>query len=653
MKILNKINNDKIVKNLSLIISILLVIIFLSIVIFIGIYSYKGFKNIGINNILFTGEFNLSINKYSFWLPFSITLLTSTLSIVIAAPLGIKTATFIHFRINKKYKKFFRIFFEILSGIPSVMFGLFAYNSLGKIFSFMNISSFSIINGSIMLSFMVLPTIIAMTLNSLDGVNINLLTNPIALGNTKTSAIYKVYKKAAMPGIIISIILAFTRSIGESMAISIILQSSPNTNDWNQGVNILGSSVQTIGSFISTNMFIDTDPEKIRPLLYVFGLMMFIISMLMNIILLVLINKKRNKKSMRISKIENNIYLFLTYIPRNMALLFEKISFKSKYNPKLYEEALLYVKDRSTNYKFFSTYSYWKIFWEYFAVIICSSFLFWIVGDIFFNGIIGIKNSNTIFTLGKISVGQSLINTILIIILAILISFPFSIAIAIYLNEYSKDNFFKKIIIFFMDSLSSTPSIIFGMFGMIFFIEVLGLTSSGNTGNSLLAGVFTISIVILPNFIRILQQSLNVVPNEYRLNSYALGNTKLQTIRKIILPSAINGIITAFVLIIGRILSETAPLYLTAGLSSSWDINYLRSGTTLTTLIYSQKFVSDYNGIHIQYEAAFVTILFVIIIVLSSYILIPNWYKIKQHIRILKDKFMHKYKINKNLWRII
>ena len=263
--------------------------------------------------------------------------------------------------------------------------------------------------------------------------------------------------------------------------------------------------------------------------------------------------------------------------------------------------------------------------------MICFAFVLWIVGDIIFNGIIGINEEPKLFFVySKNSTSQSLINTLLIILVCLVIGFPVSLFVAIYLNEYSTQGRIKKIIVFFLDSLGATPSIIFGMFGLLLFIQTFGWSSNGVYGNSLIAGALTLIIVIIPSFSRLLEQSLKNVPNEIRTNSLALGNTKFQTIWKLVLPMAMISITTSIISTIGRIFSETAPLYLTAGLSSSKYSMLNRPGTTLTTQIYAQIFSASQNAIDIQYQAAFTTIIIVLMLILIGYILIPNRKRIRE-----------------------
>jgi phosphate transport system permease protein len=132
----------------------------------------------------------------------------------------------------------------------------------------------------------------------------------------------------------------------------------------------------------------------------------------------------------------------------------------------------------------------------------------------------------TTFSFGKDTTGEAFICTLLIIVIVIGIGLPLSLMIAIYINEFIKPGKIKNILVFFIDSLGATPSILFGMFGLIFFIQTLGLTTEGVAGKSLIAGALTILIVILPVFVRTIQQALQSVSVELRTNSIALGAGK-------------------------------------------------------------------------------------------------------------------------------
>lgn len=633
----SKVRNNDIFKYWIAFVSSLLGVIFITLVVFITINAVQGFKDYGFSNIIFTNEFN-NTDK-SFWLPFSVTMLSSLIALLVALFLGVKSATFIKYRMSERLAKWARIIFETLSGIPSVMFGLFAVNSFGLIFDAIGISSRSVFNASIMLSFMVLPTIISMTLNALNGIDENLFTNPIALGNTKTRSIYKVSIKAIKSNILVIAIIAFSRAIGESMAMSMILQSSPSTDQFSEDgfFGIFASSSQSLGAFISTNMFSDANPEKVRPLLYSFGFIMLIIVMALNIFITVFSKKTHKTRHNTIANAVNRFSYWFWYVPRSIAHGIEYVcskGYRAVCSKEDSDSKVEYAKSRRRHYFLSDAFTWYKVGLEILSIVICSLFLCWIFGDILLNGLFAVNASSaSTFVYTKNSVGQSFLITLLVILVTMVIAFPISFFISIYLSEYVKNEKVKTTITFFIDSISATPSIIFGMFGVLLFIDTLGMSANGKQGNSLIAGILTLTIVILPTFIRTLQQAFEGVSENLRINSYALGNTKFETIRKIVIPTAFKGITTSFVLTIGRILSETAPLYLTAGLSSSWVVALNRPGTTLTIQIYAQQFSPTTDRVNIQYEAAFLTLILVLSTVLLGYWLIPNWKNIKENIR--------------------
>ena len=152
-----------------------------------------------------------------------------------------------------------------------------------------------------------------------------------------------------------------------------------------------------------------------------------------------------------------------------------------------------------------------------------------------------------------------LVNTLYLIILTLIIAVPAGIGAAVYLNEYAKGGKIVKIIEFTTEVLSGIPSMIYGLFGMVFFGITLRL------GFSILCGALTLAIMILPLIIRTTQEALKAVPDSYRLGAIGMGAGKWHVIRTILLPSSMKGIVTAVILAIGRIVGESAALIFTAG----------------------------------------------------------------------------------------
>jgi phosphate ABC transporter, permease protein PstA len=160
---------------------------------------------------------------------------------------------------------------------------------------------------------------------------------------------------------------------------------------------------------------------------------------------------------------------------------------------------------------------------------------------------------------GTFGVIGNIVNTLYIIIITLLIAVPVGVGAAIYLNEYAKQGKIVKLIEFTTETLAGIPSIIFGLFGMIFFGQNLGF------GYSILTGSLTLTIMILPLITRNTQEALKTVPDSYRQGALGIGATKWYMIRTILLPSALPGIITGVILAIGRIVGESAALLFTAG----------------------------------------------------------------------------------------
>ena len=176
-----------------------------------------------------------------------------------------------------------------------------------------------------------------------------------------------------------------------------------------------------------------------------------------------------------------------------------------------------------------------------------------------------------------------LVSTIYIIILSLIIAAPIGICSAIYLNEYAKHGKILKTIRFAIQNLAGIPSIIYGLFGMLVFVQILKMQYS------ILAGSLTLSIMLLPTIISTTEEALKEIPNAYRESSLGLGATKLQTISKIILPGALPGILVAVILSIGRIVGESAALLFTAGTVAQIPSALVGSeagAATLTTKLY-------------------------------------------------------------------
>jgi phosphate transport system permease protein len=152
----------------------------------------------------------------------------------------------------------------------------------------------------------------------------------------------------------------------------------------------------------------------------------------------------------------------------------------------------------------------------------------------------------------------AIVGTLYLVIGSILVSFPIGVMSGIYMNEYAKNGMFVKIVRIMTNNLGGIPSIVFGLFGMSLFVNKLGF------GDSLIAGSLTLGLLAMPLIIRVTEEALKAIPDTYRQGSLALGATKLQTIRKVVIPAAFPNIMTGLILSIGRVSGETAPILFTA-----------------------------------------------------------------------------------------
>ncbi len=194
---------------------------------------------------------------------------------------------------------------------------------------------------------------------------------------------------------------------------------------------------------------------------------------------------------------------------------------------------------------------------------------------------------------GTFGIIGNIVNTLYIVIITLLIATPLGVGSAIYLNEYAKGGRAVRVIEFTTETLSGIPSIIFGLFGYVFFGTTLGL------GYSILTGSLTLALMILPLITRTTQEALKTVPESYRSGALGIGATKWYMIRTILLPSAMPGIVTGVILSIGRIVGESAALLFTAGsgylLPKDFFGKILESGGTLTIQLYLSMQKAKYD----------------------------------------------------------
>ena len=250
------------------------------------------------------------------------------------------------------------------------------------------------------------------------------------------------------------------------------------------------------------------------------------------------------------------------------------------------------------------------------SAILTFTVLIFLIAYILIHGVPYLKPSlfSLTYTSENASLMPALINTVIMTLLSLVIAVPFGIFSAIFLVEYAgRGNKFVEIIRLTTETLQGIPSIVYGLFGMLFFVTTCGW------GFSILAGAFTLSIMVLPLIMRSTEEALKAVPDSYREGSFGLGAGKLRTVFRIVLPSAIPGILAGVILAIGRIVGETAALIYTAGTVAQVPDSVMGSGRTLAVHMYNLAS----EGLYMDQAYATAVVLLVLVVginTLSGYV---------------------------------
>lgn len=263
----------------------------------------------------------------------------------------------------------------------------------------------------------------------------------------------------------------------------------------------------------------------------------------------------------------------------------------------------------------------------YLAAFVAEFLLIGILGYVFVKGFPQVSwhflTTVTSVLQGTTGIAGNIVNTLYMVILTLLIAVPLGIGSAIYLNEYARPGKIVGLIAFTTETLSGIPSILFGLFGMVFFGSALGL------GYSILTGAFTLALMVLPLITRNTQEALKTVPEAYRSGALSMGAGRWYMIRTILLPAAMPGILTGILLAVGRILGESAALLFTAGSGyflprtpGGWFRKLFTSGGTLSVQLYLSMSKAQYS---VAFGIAAVLLCMVLGINLLLRILAKKW----------------------------
>ena len=477
------------------------------------------------------------------------TLITSLIALVIAIPLGVGSAAFLSEIAPGWVRRTCSFLIELLAAIPSVVYGFWGLFFLApfvqRLFNLLggpnNSSGQGILCAGLILAIMVLPYITAISFDVCRAVPRSQREASLALGATRWQMIRNVVLPYARPGIIAACFLALGRALGETMAVTMLIGN----------VRYIDFSIFASGDSIASviaNQLNEAGTRVHRSALVALGLLLFVITAITNIIARALI-ARASKPRVRKSK---------------ATPIIDAASVNGQPVERFTETA-----SHRRRTKLYNTLMTWVLAG---CQILTIGPLFLILGYIAWRGASAVDwNFFTKLPKPPGELGGGLAHALLgsaeLVVLASLFAVPVGILAAVFLTEY-KNHRMTGPVRFVAELLAGVPSIVIGIFA--YAIMVRPPWTNSPLGFSAWAGVFALSVMMLPVVIRTSEEAMKLVPSSIRQASYALGATQWQTVIKVILPAALPAIITGVLLAMGRIAGETAPLILTARGSNFW-----------------------------------------------------------------------------------
>lgn len=524
------------------------------------------------------------------------TLAATVGALVIGGTLGYFTAVFIAFYCPERLKKIFSSTVNLLAGIPSVVYGFFGITFLLPLLAnFAPNNGSGLLATSLILGIMIMPTVVSLSKTSLEAVPRAYYEGALALGSTHSQAVFGTVTKAAESGVTASLVLGIGRALGETMAVVMVAGNSVAYPD------SLFNSFRVLTANIVMEMGYAGEVQQ--GALVATGVILLVFVLIVNLIFGA-ISKKTIKSAVnktglfsRIFKkddeksgVKNSVASGVASKITSGVATDEKGGEKNDAKNGVTKRNIFFEKIGD----FFSSLKYKMKTASVGAGVSVGAGIFAGITLLLIIGFVLVKGAPTLFSnphllfgkyefnSEKITILPSIVTTLMTLALSLLVAVPIGICTAIFLNEYAKkNNVFIKIIRGAIDLLNGVPSIVYGLFGMITFVALIKGRST------IMAGSLTVGIMLLPTIVRSTEESLKSVQDSLREGSFALGAGKMRTIFKIVLPSALPGILSAIILSMGRVISESAPFIYTMGsVISAMPAGYFDSNATLAVALY-------------------------------------------------------------------
>ncbi len=577
---------------LTAVASVAILIVFL-IIVFTLSSSWDAIGDVGILDFLFGTQWSPSSDAYGAAAIILGTLLVTLGAIAFAIPLGIGAAIYISEVANPKARNTLKLVCEIFAGIPSVVYGFFGLlvllPLLQDIFQDQLVYSQSWLAGSILLGIMALPTVISVAEDAIHSVPQSYREASLAMGATRWETTIKVIVPAAISGITAAIILGIGRAIGETMAVMMVTGNATIFPDpiWN-----IFSLISTITGILALEVPEASVGDLHYSSLFLLAIVLMVMVLVINLASRIII--KRMKRKLGVEPPRQAIFFKNGLIPSQGSFGDWVSEHKGIITAAfVYLCILVFVWMMASLFTGDLTalivsvvvtavvFAVQKVFEKIDStvkqqvahggltviMVVVILILVFIIGYILMNGLSAIdwEFLTGVPTNGGRDggIGPAIVGTLELMAGTALISLPLGIFTGVYLAEYAKDTKLTKLIREAIDLLNGTPSIVFGLFGLAFFVRVLDF------GVSMVAGWFVLAFMIMPVIIRTTEEALTAVPHDLREASMAMGASKWRTIVRVILPAAMGGVMTGTILSLGRAAGETAPIMFVAAVSSS------------------------------------------------------------------------------------
>lgn len=549
------------------------------------------FENRGLN-FLFNSKWKPP-EQFGIWNFILSTFYAVLLTIILVFIVNFFSSIFISQFLPQWIKKHIIFVLKVFSGIPSIFFGVFGAFVLIHLFKSFGVEQpKNMLMAIIVLTLMILPTTLTLTIELLESIPTIYKTSGLALGLNRINVAFDIIYKSCSQRVVMIMFYGFSRAIGEVTAVAFIAGNGPNAPNFSEGFSsFFFQSITTLSSLIGLEIA-ENFGRLHESALFGVAVVIMVIVFVVNLFFFFILERKY----------QNFVHINL----KNK--LFQKFQ-----KTKVYKYSL----------NFFYLYHRILFYLRWIFMILTFTFLSlalgWILIDVLWNTLSGVFFNpgswfqNFIIPSGNSGLLGIVVTTLILIIGSLFFTAPLAFFTAIYLNEYapysSKNKRFAKFVRFIIYQLSSSPTIIFGLFGLALFVSFFGL------GYTLLSASLTMIIIIFPVMVQTILQNFQSIPNSYRNAAFALGLSRQAVIWKIVVPYAFKGIITSLILAANKIISESAPVLIILGNSAFFPSRgFFSSGRTLATHIYflqSESLLSHEIIESLTYQTAFLTLLLI------------------------------------------